>query len=179
MKIIPILIFWLSMCAGFYPTDLLAEIEIENVEYKIKAGYLFNFTKFITWPSDSSPSFNICIQGSDPFGELLNPIEQMTALGRPIRLFRSSKISEDDHCHIIFRHAATNTALPKGSLLVNDIPSEESNKMSVEANRMIGFINRQGKIKLQINTNNLQQAGLKVSAKLLEVAELVGENEHE
>ena len=39
---------------------------------------------------------------------------------------------------------------------------------------MIGFVNRQGKIKLQINLKMLQQSDLKISAKLLEVAELVG-----
>ncbi|MFI3187409.1 MAG: YfiR family protein, partial [Methylococcaceae bacterium] len=39
-----------------------------DVEYKVKAGYLYNFTKFITWPEDSSASFNLCIVGDDPFG---------------------------------------------------------------------------------------------------------------
>jgi hypothetical protein len=47
----------------------------------------------------------------------------------------------------------------------------------IEQGGMIGFVNKQGKIKLQINLKTIKQSGLKVSAKLLEVAELVkGDN---
>jgi hypothetical protein len=42
---------------------------------------------------------------------------------------------------------------------------------------MIGFVNKQGKIKLQINLKTIKQSGLKISAKLLEVADVVkGDN---
>jgi len=40
--------------------------EDASVEYKIKAGYLFNFTKFVTWADDDSETFNLCILGNDP-----------------------------------------------------------------------------------------------------------------
>ena len=43
----------------------------------------------------------------------------------------------------------------------------------IDQGGMIGFINKQGKIKLQINLKTINQSGLKVSAKLLEVADVV------
>ncbi len=76
--------------------------EDASVEYKIKAGYLYNFTKFITWPEERNPTFNICIIGKDPFGAIIDPIEQRTAMDRPIKLLRTEHYDESLECHIVF-----------------------------------------------------------------------------
>ncbi len=59
-----------------------------NLEYKVKAGYLYNFTKFVTWPESKSPTFNLCLLGSDPFGDAIDPIEEKSAFARPIKVIR-------------------------------------------------------------------------------------------
>lgn len=149
-----------------------------EVEYKVKAGYLYNFTKFITWPEDKSETFNLCIMGEDPFGDLIDPIEQRSAFGRPIKLFRSNSFNKEPHCHILFISASIkDNALLKGILAMHNTNKSltvgEGKDFAVQGG-MIGFVNMQGKIKLQINLKILQQSDLKISAKLLEVAELVG-----
>ncbi|MDI1230224.1 MAG: YfiR family protein [Methylobacter sp.] len=148
-----------------------------NIEYKVKAGYVYNFTKFITWPEDRYETFNLCIVGEDPFGDLIDPIEQRTAFGRPIKLFRFNRLNKEQHCHILFISAAIkDKVLLKGMLIVDNTHTSltvgESNEFTAQGG-MIGFVNRLGKIKLQINLKALQQSGLKISAKLLEVAELI------
>ncbi|TAK65226.1 YfiR family protein [Methylobacter sp.] len=153
----------------------------DDVEYKVKAGYLYNFTKFITWPADNSETFNLCIMGEDPFNDLIDPIEQRSAFGRPIKLFRFNNFNKDQRCHILFISSSIKDNLSlKGMLVIHDedktLTVGESKDFAAQGG-MIGFINRQGKIKLQINLKMLQQSDLKISAKLLEVAELVeGEN---
>jgi hypothetical protein len=142
-----------------------------DVEYKVKAGYLYNFTKFIIWPEDSSETFNLCIVGEDPFGDLIDPIEQRSASGRPIKLFRLNSLNNEQHCHILFISASIKD-MPDIKELNNTLTVGESAEFALQ-NGMIGFINRDGKIKLQINLKLLQQSGLKISAKLLEVSELV------
>jgi hypothetical protein len=154
-----------------------------NVEYKVKAGYLYNFTKFITWPEDKSETFNLCIVGEDPFGDLIDPIEQRTAFGRPIKLFRFNSFNKEQRCHILF----VSVSIKDNSSLKNILAIQEANKpLTVGESKefaaqggMIGFVNRQGNIKLQINLKVLQQSDLKISAKLLEVAELVGEESND
>lgn len=150
-----------------------------NVEYKIKAGYLYNFTKFITWPQENAQAFNLCILGKDPFGDVINPIEKRTVQGRPIRLFRYSKdIKRDQRCHILYMNVAgINGAALKNELALLDT----SNTLTVgegeefaKQGGMVGFVNRNDKIKIQINLKAFKQSGLNVSAKLLEVAEIVG-----
>lgn len=150
-----------------------------NVEYKVKAGYLYNFTKFITWPEDNSETFNLCIVGEDPFGDLIDPIEQRTAFGRPIKLFRFNSLNKEQNCHIFFISASIkDNVLLKSMLAIQNTNKSltvgEGKEFAAQGG-MIGFVNRQGNIKLQINLKVLQHSDLKISAKLLEVAELVGE----
>lgn len=66
----------------------------ENLEYKIKAAYLYNFTKFITWPAIPDASFNICLVGGDPFQDLLDSLEAKTVQDKPIRIFRYDTIKQ-------------------------------------------------------------------------------------
>ena len=140
-------------------------------EYKIKAGYLFNFTKFITWPEENAETFNICILGNDPFNEIIDPIEQRLAFNRPIKLFRLTAMNQETHCHIVYVSAGVNGKSlglkNKNILTVGEEPA------FIGQGGMVAFVKQQDKVKLQINLQCLQQNGLKVSAKLLEVVEIV------
>jgi YfiR/HmsC-like len=165
-----ICVLWTLGCLLF--SQLLCADDT-SVEYKIKAGYLYNFTKFITWPVDNSETFNLCILGDDPFGELIDPIEQRLAFGRPIKLFRFDSlrsIDNEPHCHILFVSPSIKNLLPR--YFDNTLVVGESGEF-IEQGGMIGFVNKQGKIKLQINLKTINRSGLKISAKLLEVADVV------
>jgi hypothetical protein len=174
MKIINLLSVFFTLALWFSQPVLADDA---NAEYKIKAGYLYNFTKFITWPEDNSETFNLCIVGDDPFGELINPIEQRTAFGHPIKLFRLTRFSHEQRCHILFISASIkDNVLLKEMLLVQDtvksLTVSENKDFAVQGG-MIGFVKRQDRIQLQINQKTLQQSDLKISAKLLEVADIV------
>lgn len=156
------LLFWSQLFADTESVD----------EYKIKAGYLYNFTKFITWSDTTGESFNICILGNDPFGETIDPIEQRSAFNLPIKLFRLTAINEEQHCHIIYMGAGKSAKSLKPGLKNTLLVGEES--AFVSQGGMVAFVKKEDKIKLLINLKLLQQSGLKVSAKLLEVSEVVG-----
>jgi len=151
-----------------------------GVEYKIKAGYIYNFTKFITWPADDSATFNLCILNDDPFGTVIDSIETRFAQNRPIKVFRLDELNTGHPCHILFIGSA--------DISVNNLPFMhgryrtltvgEINEFAAQGG-MIGFVNRDDKIKLQINLDALKKAGLKISAKLLEVAEIIKVDSHE
>ena len=156
----------------------------ENLEYKIKAAYLYNFTKFITWPPIQTDSFNICLIGNDPFQELLDNLETKTAQDKPIRIFRYDNIKQANQCQIIYfdsLNAHQNLTLPN-ALLVGNLSEKltvGSQPFFAESGGMIGFALEQEKVKLHINLKTLKQSGLSISAKLIEVSTVVGEDEHE
>ena len=162
----------------FFSTESLARDR--NIEYKIKAGYLYNFTKFVTWPGDDLATFNICILGKDPFGSIINSIETRSVEDKPIRLFRFKSISEIQQCHIVYfgksRKKWGKSDLSLKSVLTissdNKTLSVSESKKFTKAGGMIAFFRKKGKIKLHINLQALRKSGLEVSAKLLEVAEV-------
>jgi len=153
-----------------------------TVEEKIKAAYLYNFTKFISWPADDAESFQLCLLGEDAVGRLLVPLEKKTAMGLPIRLRHLQRLDQARDCHIVYL-AGTEAAWNIGNLALQGVLtiSSESRALTVSSEQgfarqggMIGFVVRNGKVRLQINLQALKNSGLKVSAKLLEVAEIVG-----
>ncbi len=132
-----------------------------NLEYKIKAGYLYNFTKFIVWPETKNLTFNLCILGQDPFGAVIDPIENKTAFGRPIKIIRRSEddylkaASADIDCQIIYLGGIDNTrpvlnkiqSSPQQAGILTVGESQDAS----DPEKMINFVNRDGKIKLQVN----------------------------
>src|ERR1035437_3674682 len=76
-------------------------------EYEIKAGFLFNFTKFVEWPADafadaSSPII-LGIVGENPFGNLLTETAAGKAVNGRAVLVRQFKEGQDlRSCQILF-----------------------------------------------------------------------------
>ncbi len=151
-----------------------------SIEYKIKAGYLYNFTKFVSWPENDSETFNLCIIGKDPFGSIINSIEKRTVKNKPIRLYRFQSISDVKHCHIVYFGTfdkqwrkvgfSIGGVLTVGSL-ENALTTGETKKFT-QAGGMFAFFLKDGKVKLQINLKALKKSNLEVSAKLMEIAEI-------
>ncbi len=164
-------VFFALVCITFLPV-LLADDSV--VEYKVRAGYLYNFTKFITWPVDNSKTFNLCILGDDPFAELIDPIEKLSVIERVIKVFRFDNfksMDKESHCHILYVSSTIKEALQRQNF--NNTLVVGETEQFIDQGGMIGFVNRQGKIKLQINLEMIIRSSLKISAKLLEVADVV------
>ncbi len=152
-----------------------------STEYKIKAAYLYNFTKFITWPEAMSPgttqTINICIIGKNPFGSFLEPLTQMESKNTTLTVETIEGIDalEKKNCQILFisdsEKATVAKILKKTSrkhiLTVSDIDR------FVKYYGIIGFVLKDGKVRLEVNLRAANQAGLKISAKLLEIATVV------
>jgi hypothetical protein len=174
MKLISVL--WTLGCLLLFSQSLFADFD--SIEYKVKAGYIYNFTKFITWNLDGAETFNVCIVGDDPFGELIDPIEDRRVEPLPIRLIRYKSleiINKGPHCHILFVSSSIKDTL-KDWNIDNTLIVGEGEEF-IKQGGMIPFVNRQGKIKLLCNLERIKQSGLKISAKLIEVCEVVkGDN---
>lgn len=144
----------------------------DSLEYKIKAAYLYNFTKFIQWPDKSNAAFTICIVGSDPFSDLIDELETKQAFGKPIHIQRISVLNTAGTCDIAY--VDKTGALPKSGL--NNVLTVSSDSEFAESGGMIGFVVENQKIKLHINLPVMKRSGLEISAKLLEVATVIREN---
>ncbi len=149
-------------------------------EYLIKAAILYNFAKFATWPaaafSNATAPLRICVIGADPFGPALESLNGKTVRNRALVTAPIAKVEDAAACHILFVSASekdrlgaildTVSALP--ILTVADI-NRFANSGGIIA---LKEVNDRSRIEVNIGAANL--AGLKLSSKLLRLADTVG-----
>jgi hypothetical protein len=149
-------------------------------EYEIKAGFLFNFTKFVEWPPDAfaDPSVPIVlgIVGDNPVTDLLTETAAgKTVNGRAVLVRRFKEGQDLRSCHILFVSSSEGKHVPqilesvKGSRVLT---VGETNGFA-ESGGMINFFVEGNKVRLEINLEAAARARLKISAKVIAVARLV------
>lgn len=152
-----------------------------NPDTRMKAVFLINFTKYISWTTlDTVKNFTIGVYGLD---EILLPLRQMSkereSTGQKIIVERVSKLEEIESCDILFVPIAQTEEFHK---LRPKIPPENILVVGeslgfATSDGAINFIKRDGKIKLEINRKALKAANLTASSHLLKLAILVGEED--
>lgn len=148
-------------------------------EYEVKAAFLYNFTKFVTWsgaaPAEPGKPFVITVIGDDPFGEALSGREQKTAQGRTIVVHRVHNLDSLRNCRILFISSSVGERLPsilrvahaRGILTVGDTERFASR------GGVIGLVLTGGRVGFEINTESAKHAGLTISSKLLPLAKAI------
>lgn len=172
----------------YFQFALLASLKLtaipvggEMEEYRVKALFLYNFTQFIEWPSesfkDASDPLTICVLGPSPFesGELQRAIAGKRIDSHPLasRVIRDA--TESGGCQIVFVSAASIKrgramvidSKPMGVLTVGEVPGFAS------SGGVINFLVKDGRVRLEINVASAERGKLRVSAKLLKLAEIV------
>ncbi len=147
-----------------------------SLEYEIEAAFLFNFTKFVEWPSTAFASanapFTICILGDDPFGRTLDDIVQGESVnGHKIAVERI-QTDQQKSCQVLYisnSKAAPASLSTAGSavLTVGDGPD------FTHQGGIIGFVIEDRRVRFDINLKTATNAGLKLSSRLLSVARYV------
>ena len=145
-------------------------------EYKLKAAYLLNFAKFIYWPEsaeDTSESFNICIIGNSPFGEILDSLSSKKVKNKKIKVKYSENHNKDHQCKIAY---ITQDKADSYNEILESINNEVILTVSdiegfCQSGGMIEFIRVKNKIKFEINVGQSLKSNIKYRSQLLEVAE--------
>ncbi len=147
----------------------------ENKEYALKAAFLYQFTKYVTWPEGDGP-VQICVLGQDPFGSTLDEtLAGKTAKGQPVTVKRLSQVAATGDCRILFLSRSEMPAVDatlqalrnRATLTVADSPGFPSR------GGMINLNVENDRIKLEINPDNAARAGLKIRSELLRLAKVV------
>lgn len=161
------LLGWLAMAASAGAPSL--------DEYQVKAAFLFNFAKFVDWPAQSFKSagdpIQICLLGPNPFGKALSEAIAGKSLGeRKFALRQIADFSQAATCQMVWVGAQRKHALDAplcGVLTVGDTDGFAA------SGGVIGFKVDGGKIKLEINLDAAEQSQLRISSKLLSLAQIV------
>ena len=149
-------------------------------EYQIKAGYLFNFAKYVEWPATSMPAADSplvigVMDGSEALPDIQRQLQGKTVNDRPLQVKSVATASASAGCHILFvcRSAGKTPAEVREAVGAAAILIVGETDQFAERGGMIGFVREEGSFRLNLNLEAATQAGLKVSARLSTVAKVV------
>tara|TARA_R110002096_G_scaffold105107_5_gene231511 strand:- start:5238 stop:5870 length:633 start_codon:yes stop_codon:yes gene_type:complete len=152
----------------------------KELEINIKAAYLYNFLHFVDWPKNiNQPESNICVYGVEERHR--TAFNSMASLGKKdskisIKLFEADAGPRGlSSCQIIF---ITDNAKHKSNAILDYLKHNQSLTVGesdgfINRGGMINFILVQGKVRFEINHDVVKAAGLKISSKVLRIAEKV------
>ena len=150
-------------------------------EYRVKALFLYNLTQFVEWPpdafKDAAEPLQICILGTNPFerGELAMAISGKQAEKHKLIARHIGDLSQSAGCHVVFVSAAAARRArpmladrkPAGLLTVGETPG------FAHEGGVVNLVVRDGRVRLEVNVAAAEHEHLRISAKLLKLAEIV------
>ena len=149
-------------------------------EYQVKAAFLYNFAKFVEWPPstfpDASAPLRICVFGPDPFGQELRTItNEKTVKGRRLQVDQVVDMQLARTCQILFIAASEKSQLKRifEDLRGTFVLTVGDTKGFADCGGVINFVLENNRVQFEVNRKAAEQAGLKISSKLLSVAKLV------
>lgn len=153
-------------------TSLVAdETDVISREYQLKTAYLFHFGELTEWPMPAP--LIICLQGQSPLRAYLPVLEGLNVHEQALHVVISDN-PVIHQCRILFLSetaSLTPAMLAQAQnhhvLLVSDAEN------FARKGGMIQFALRDNKLKLMVNLASVRQAGLKLSSKLLRMAEIL------
>lgn len=157
----------------------VARTQPASPEYSLKAAFICNFTKFVTWPDstfDSRPrQLRVGVLGEDPFGAALPEVFAKSTLPGGV-VFRHAKRVEDlTGCHLLFVAARDRDAVAAALRVVRERPiltvgeAEDFAAMG----GIIRFYIESNTVRFEINRGQAEHVGLEISSRLLALARIV------
>ena len=146
-------------------------------EYQVKAFFLYNFARYVEWPSQSfkaaSDPIVICILGQNPFGSALEQaIAGKVVEGRPFVVRQISDVEPGGNCRILFVNSSERKRFRSmagilkgiGVLTVGEVQGFTAD------GGVINFKLQDGKVRFEINADAAEREHLHISSKLLSLA---------
>lgn len=139
---------------------------------EVEAAYLYNFGKFVRWPSAQGPMV-VCVAGQDSMEEVLARLatgEQIQ--GRPLVVKKLERADEAGNCSILYLGSGERNwldiylgaAAGKPVLTVGESPD------FLKRGGIIQFVETSDHVRFSVNLNAAHRNSLQLSSELLKVA---------
>jgi len=161
----------LAGAVGFSPAGFADEAATRR-EDQLKAAYLFNFVKFVEWPA-SVPTdvLTVCFVGGEGVHDALaSGIDSKRVGPRRLAVRQVQESASATDCNVLYLDAAV---VPEGRVSSQDrlpILTVSDAKGFARSGGMIEVFTDSNRLRFRINIDNAQQAGLRISSSLLQLA---------
>jgi hypothetical protein len=147
---------------------------------QIKAAFVYNFTKFIEWPSKSFTDVNaaivIGVLGDSPMAAVLDDlVRDRKVNGRPITVRTIQSAAEAASTHILFVGAAESSrwAQVQAAIETRPVVTVGESPSFARSGGTINFVVQDDKLRFDINMTSAERSGVKISAQLQKLAAAV------
>lgn len=147
-------------------------------EYRLKAAFLTNFIRFISWPDEDMPNQRkeviLCVFGENPFGDALRRVEGKLLNNRKLRVVETTSIHDIPDCHLLFVSKSQKMHLQEVMHHIQHQPVVSVSDMAefVTAGGGIEFVMvKQDRLSFIINRTDLMQRKLQIRSQMLELAQ--------
>ena len=154
-----------------------------KLEYKLKAGFLFNFAKFVAWPTNAPGAAGLLRVGVLDDGPvypiMVSELANKQVDGRTIEVVRCRQAEELKQCAMVFITRAESGRFKELKQAVAGTPLLTVGEFEGFAARggCINFVRRGDNVRFEVNLEAVERAGLKISSKLSSIAIVVPSEE--
>jgi hypothetical protein len=140
-----------------------------STEYRVKAGFLYHFVKYIEWPAGAQGPLHICVAGRNPLGTMLEEtIKGESVGGRP--LATRVILEPEPGCDVVFVPAGAATSAYLRAAAGTPTLTVGETTAFADMGGMITFVVDRGKVRFIINREAAERAQLRMSSRLLRLS---------
>jgi hypothetical protein len=160
-------------------SEVVAQDNPASMEANVKAVFLFNFAKYVTWPpiavGERSPAeVRICVTANDGFfARLKSAVQGEDIDGRPLRPVALEGLDDAKTCQILY---VGDAQTPDAKAWLNAVRGHQVLTVgdgSLTDDTVITFVRDSNRIRFDINRASASRSNLNVSSKLLRLARQV------
>jgi hypothetical protein len=168
----------LAGAAGWPAWTARADEDAATLEDRVKAAYLYKFAGFVEWPAKSftrpDTPVTIAVLGADPVVmELNQAVAGRTVNDRPLAVRRLRTGDSLAGVHILFvgkSESARLTQLAQATQPRSILTVTESDG-ALEQGSVINFVRADRRVRFEISVESAEKSGLRLSSRLLAVAQ--------
>jgi hypothetical protein len=160
---------------------LRAQSQLVPIESNVKAVFLFNFAKYVTWPGvtigEQSPAeIRICVTANDEFFPLLKTAVQGEDVdGKPLVAILLDGLDDAKHCQILYVGESRSPDAKSWLTAVHGAQVLTVADGALNDETTIAFVRENNRLRFDINRGSATRRNLNVSSKLLRLARQVKE----
>ena len=155
-----------------------AQAQDSELEYKVKAAFLYNFISFVEWPTNKVAGTNTtivvgCLQDDPAAPVLARALEGKP--GRPIKLVVFKEKEDPGECHLLFIGRTRKAQVDDTLARLQKAPVLTVSEIDLFAQRggMINFVRHERAFRFEVNLEAADRAGLRISSKLASMATII------
>jgi hypothetical protein len=163
--------------AGCPGTATSADNEHANLEYRVKAAFLYKIAQYVEWPNASFPQpdtpLTIGVVGSEPLAtELSQILTGRTAHDRPLRVRRLKASEPLEGVHVLFLGRKEIGQLDQLALKAQQrsILVATESEGALARGSVINFVIKEGRVRFEVSLASAKKSNVKLSSRLLAVA---------